>query len=159
MSFCVCFVCLGNICRSPIAETVMRSLLADSDLSGVVDVSSAGTGDWHIGERADKRALAVLDRHGYDGSAHRGRQFVASSFADCDLVVAMDRDNLDTLRRLAGDADGPEVRLLLEFDPEATAIDVPDPYYGGDDGFEDVLAMVEAGCRGLLDWLRTRLPA
>lgn len=137
----------------------MRQHLHEAGLDGHVEVSSAGTGDWHIGDRADKRALAVLDRHGYDGSAHRARQFLATSFAECDLVVAMDRDNLDTLRRLRADGAGPDVRLLLEFDPEATATDVPDPYYGGDDGFEDVLAMVEAGCRGLLDWLRVTLPA
>jgi protein-tyrosine phosphatase len=149
--FRICFVCLGNICRSPIAEVVMRSLLDERGLGDRVEVSSAGTGDWHIGERADRRTLAVLKRHGYDGSAHRARQFSTDSFADCDLVVAMDQANVAELRRLAGDEDAPTVRLLREYDADATGTDVPDPYYGGDEGFDEVLAMVETACRGLLD--------
>jgi protein-tyrosine phosphatase len=153
MPFRICFVCLGNICRSPIAEVVMRSLLDERGLSDRVQVSSAGTGDWHIGERADRRTLAVLQRHGYDGSAHRARQFVADSFDDCDLVVAMDQANVDTLRRMVDADDAAKVRFLREFDPDATGTDVPDPYYGGDDSFDEVLAMVEAACRGLLDQL------
>jgi low molecular weight protein-tyrosine phosphatase len=153
----ICFVCLGNICRSPIAEVVMRSLLEERGLTDRIEVSSAGTGDWHIGERADRRTLAVLERHGYDGSAHRARQFVADSFADCDLVVAMDQANVTTLRRLVGSEDSAKVRLLREFDREATGPDVPDPYYGGDQGFDEVLAMVEAACRGLLDEIGTEL--
>jgi protein-tyrosine phosphatase len=149
--FRICFVCLGNICRSPIAEVVMRSLLEERGLAAEVEVSSAGTGDWHIGERADRRTLAVLERHGYDGNAHRARQFAADSFDDCDLLVAMDQSNVAVLRGLIGTEDAGRVRLLREFDPEATGSDVPDPYYGGDDGFDEVLAMVEVACRGLLD--------
>jgi len=151
MAFSICFVCLGNICRSPIAEVVMRSLLEERGLSDRVHVSSAGTGDWHIGERADRRTLAVLERHGYDGSAHRARQFIQESVGDCDLVVAMDQANVAALRSLLSDSEAAKVRLLREFDPEATGTDVPDPYYGGDEGFDDVLTMVEAACRGLLD--------
>ena len=153
MRYRICFVCLGNICRSPIAEVVMRSMLADRGLTDRVEISSAGTGDWHIGECADKRTLAVLAKHGYDGSQHRARQFTREAFDSCELVIAMDSDNLAALRELVPDADAGQVRLLREFDPDATGTDVPDPYYGGDAGFEEVLAMVEAACAGLLDWL------
>jgi len=154
MTFRICFVCLGNICRSPIAEIVMRALLVDAGLTDRVDVSSAGTGDWHIGERADPRTVDVLSRHGYDGSSHRAQQFVAAMFADNDLVVAMDKNNLAALRLLAPPGREDDVRLLRSFDPDADGTDVPDPYYGGADGFDEVLAMVEAACQGLLDWLR-----
>ena len=151
MSYRICFVCLGNICRSPIAATVMRSLLADRGLSDDVEVTSAGTGDWHVGQRADSRALAALTRAGYDGSDHRARLFVADAFADNDLVLAMDHSNLTALRRLAPDGHEDKLRLLREFDPDATGTDVPDPYYGGDEGFDEVLAMVESACHGLLE--------
>ncbi|HEX4654153.1 MAG TPA: low molecular weight protein-tyrosine-phosphatase [Mycobacteriales bacterium] len=157
MSFRICFVCLGNICRSPIAEVVMRSLLAKSGLADRVEVSSAGTGDWHIGQGADERALAVLARHGYDGSAHRAQQFLDEAIAEHDLVLAMDKSNLSALRRMAHGDDRDKLRLLREFDPDATDTDVPDPYYGGDDGFDEVLVMVEAACRGLLDHLDAEL--
>jgi protein-tyrosine phosphatase len=157
VSFRICFVCLGNICRSPIAEAVMRSLLAESGLADRVEVSSAGTGDWHIGQGADDRALAVLARHGYDGSAHRAQQFLSDAITQHDLVIAMDKSNLSALRRMAHGDDRDKLRLLREFDPDATGTDVPDPYYGGDDGFDEVLAMVEAACRGLLDHLDAEL--
>ena len=153
MSFRICFVCLGNICRSPIAEVVMRSLLEERGLADRVEVSSAGTGDWHIGERADRRTLAVLNRHGYDGDAHRARQFSAEWFSQCELVVAMDQANLATLSRLADGEHEDKVQLLRAFDPDANGTDVPDPYYSGDNGFDEVLVMVEAACRGLLDRL------
>lgn len=157
MSFRICFVCLGNICRSPIAATVMRSLLAENGLADEVDVSSAGTGDWHIGERADERALAALTRHGYDGSEHRARQFVSEAIADNDLVIAMDSSNMSALRRMAAGDELHKLRLLRDFDPDATGSDVPDPYYGGEEGFDEVLSMVEAACRGLVDQLRVEL--
>jgi protein-tyrosine phosphatase len=131
----------------------MRSLLEDRGLADRAEVSSAGTGDWHIGERADSRTLAVLSRHGYDGSTHRARQFVAESFDDCDLVLAMDQDNVAVLRRLLGPGDAGRVRLLRDYDRDATGTDVPDPYYGGDEGFDEVLAMVEAACAGLIEHL------
>lgn len=131
----------------------MRSLLDDRGLSDRVEVSSAGTGDWHIGERADRRTLAVLQRHGYDGNAHRARQFSPESFSDCDLVVAMDQANVAALRRMVRAEDESKLRLLREFDPDASGSDVPDPYYGGDEGFDEVLAMVESACRGLLEQL------
>ncbi len=154
----IVFVCLGNICRSPIAEVVMRGLLADSGLSDRVTVSSAGTGDWHVGERADPRTLDVLSRHGYDGAAHRARQFQPDWFTDHDLVVAMDSANLSELRRLAPAEHRDRVRLLLSF-VDGSPTEVPDPYYRGESGFDDVLAMVERGCRALLDHVRAELAA
>ena len=157
MAFRVCFVCLGNICRSPIAEVVMRRMLEERGLDKQVHVTSAGTGDWHVGDRADERTLDVLSRHGYDGSEHRARQFVAEMFADNDLVVVMDKNNLDAVRRLAPKGDDTEVRLLRGFDADADGTDVPDPYYGGAQGFDDVLTMIEAACHGLLDRLEDDL--
>ncbi|MBV9291490.1 MAG: low molecular weight phosphotyrosine protein phosphatase [Frankiales bacterium] len=144
----VCFVCLGNICRSPIAEVVLRRLLLSTDLD--VEVSSAGTGDWHVGRPADDRAQAALRRHGYDGSGHIARQFDPAEFADLDLVVAMDRSNLRDLRRMSPPDALARIRLLSSFDSDAVDEDVPDPYYGGSDGVDDVVALVERGCRGLV---------
>jgi len=157
MPFRICFVCLGNICRSPIAEAVMRALLAADGLTDKVQVSSAGTGDWHIGEGADERAVAVLARHGYDASAHRAQQMVADAFADNDLVIAMDRANLAALRKLAPAGEEGKLRLLRDFDPDAPGTDVPDPYYGGDEGFDEVLTMVERACHALLEQVRAEL--
>lgn len=153
----VVFVCLGNICRSPMAEVVMRELLEREGLGHLVDVSSAGTGDWHVGERADPRTLDALAGRGYDGALHRARQFGAEMFADHDLVVAMDGGNAADLRRLAPPGQADKVELLLTYDPQAERLDVPDPYYGGADGFDRVLDMVERACRGLLERLRLDL--
>jgi protein-tyrosine phosphatase len=153
----ICFVCLGNICRSPIAEAVLRRLVQEAGLAGRVEVSSAGTGDWHVGEGADDRALAALVRRGYDGSAHRARQFASAWFAEHDLVIALDSSNLSDLRRLAPVGAADNVRLLLSFDPDATATDVPDPYYDDDNGFDRVVDMVEGACRGLVEELRADL--
>jgi protein-tyrosine phosphatase len=157
MPFRVCFVCLGNICRSPMAEVVMRQQLRAAGLDGQVEVSSAGTGDWHVGETADPRTIEVLGRHGYDGSQHRARQFVRDMFDGNDLVVAMDGNNLSALRRLAPPDRVGDTRLLRSFDPDADGPDVPDPYYGGARGFDEALAMVESSCRGLVDWLRDEI--
>jgi protein-tyrosine phosphatase len=137
------------------ADVVMQSLLAGSELDGLVEVASAGTGDWHVGGRADERAVAALARRGYNGAAHRARQFSADWFAEYDLVFALDRSNRAALLRMAPPRDQSKVRLLRDFDPEAGAdLEVPDPYYGGDDAFDDVLAMVERSCVGLLDHIR-----
>ncbi|HWL35655.1 MAG TPA: low molecular weight protein-tyrosine-phosphatase [Frankiaceae bacterium] len=141
----VCFVCMGNICRSPMAEVVFRALVAEAGLSDAVSTASAGTGGWHAGDGADRRAVSALRARGYDGSAHRARQFTRGDFAAYDLVVALDRDNERHLRSLAGSPeDAAKIRLLLADD------DVPDPYYGGADGFEHVLDLVENACRELL---------
>jgi protein-tyrosine phosphatase len=153
----ILFVCMGNICRSPTAEGIMRRLLRDADLD--VEVESAGTGGWHVGEPPDERAAAAAARRGVTltGAA---RQVTADDFRRYDLLIAMDRGNLRELLALAPDEDAAEkVRLLREFDPASAGgdLDVPDPYYGGDRGFETVLDMVEAACRGLLDELRARV--
>jgi protein-tyrosine phosphatase len=154
----IVFVCLGNICRSPMAEVVFRSRLAEAGLADRVQVASAGTGDWHIGEGADPRTLAALTTRGYDAGGHRARQFEPAWFDDYDLVVALDRRNLADLRAIAPVHRRPDVRLLRSFDPDAGAdLDVADPYYGGDDGFDAVLGVVERACTGLLEHVRSRL--
>jgi protein-tyrosine phosphatase len=151
----ILFVCMGNICRSPTAEGVMRRLLVDAGLTDRVEIESAGTGGWHAGEPPDERATLAAGRRGVtlEGAA---RQVRAADFRDFDLLVAMDRANLRELLAAAPDEEAAEkVRLLREFDPASSGdLDVPDPYYGGDRGFETVLDMVEAACRGLLDELR-----
>ncbi|WP_309067893.1 low molecular weight protein-tyrosine-phosphatase [Microbacterium sp.] len=148
--FRVVFVCTGNICRSPMAEVVFRTLAVDAGLGDRVTSSSAGTGDWHVGERADARALAALDRRGYDGSAHRARQFTVTAFHDNDLVVALDRSHERILRHWAQDDDHRDrISLLTSFDATAAAPDVPDPYYADDRAFDDVLGMIESASRAL----------
>jgi protein-tyrosine phosphatase len=155
-------VCSGNICRSPIAEVVLREHLDRAGLGHAVVVDSAGIGSWHVGEPADRRAVAVLRRHGYDGSAHRAAQITRARIdaEDApDLLLAMDATHLRDLQRLAPQT---EAHLVREFDPHADDLDdldVPDPYYGPDSGFDDVLAMIEAAVPGVIAHLRTRLDA
>jgi protein-tyrosine phosphatase len=153
----ICFVCSGNICRSPSAEIVMRALVADAGLDDAIEMCSAGLGDWHVGRGADRRSLEALAARGYDGGRHRARQFESSWFAEHDLVVAMDRSHLRDLRRMAGPGESHKVRLLTSFGPDATDEDVSDPYYGGPDGFTNVLDVIEAGCRALLAEIRPSL--
>jgi protein-tyrosine phosphatase len=155
----ICFVCSGNICRSPSAEIVMRALVAEAGLDEAVEMCSAGLGDWHVGQGTDRRSLQALTVRGYDGSRHRARQFEPSWFAEHDLIVAMDRSHLRDLRRMAGPGESDKVRLLTSFGPDATEEDVPDPYYGGPDGFTHVLDVIESGCRALLTEIRPSLPA
>jgi protein-tyrosine phosphatase len=149
----ILFVCMGNICRSPTAEGVMRALLREEGLETTVELDSAGTGGWHAGEPPDARATEAARRRGVvlEGAA---RQVTPADFDDFDLLVAMDRENLRELLAIAPSEEGAEkVRLLREFDPAsavAGALDVPDPYYGGERGFERVLELVTAACRGLL---------
>jgi protein-tyrosine phosphatase len=151
----ILFVCMGNICRSPTAEGVMRRLLEEAGLTDRVEVESAGTGGWHVGEPPDERATLAARRRGVT-LAGAARQVRAADFRDFDLLIAMDRANLRELLAAAPDEEAAErVRLLREFDPASSGdLDVPDPYFGGDRGFETVLDMVEAACRGLLDELR-----
>ncbi|MBS1868820.1 MAG: low molecular weight phosphotyrosine protein phosphatase [Actinobacteria bacterium] len=156
------FVCLGNICRSPTAEAVMARLVADARLEHAIEVDSAGTGAWHVGSPPDERATAAAAARGV---AMRGtaRQVRREDFDAFDLLVAMDDENHRNLRALAPDAEAAaKVRLLREFDPAAAgagSLDVPDPYYGGADGFDRVLDLVEAACAGLLDELRAAVPS
>jgi protein-tyrosine phosphatase len=154
----VALVCLGNICRSPVADVVLNARVADAGLSGAVDVISAGTGDWHVGEPMDRRSAATLTASGYDASRHRAQQVARHWLDECDLVLAMDRANLADLRALAGrGTDADRLRLFRDFDPAAPGADVPDPYYGGPDGFEAVLAMVERTCDELIGGIESVL--
>jgi protein-tyrosine phosphatase len=158
----IAFVCLGNICRSPMAEVVMRSLVVRAGLADRISVASAGTGDWHVGERADPRTVETLAGRGYDGSQHRAQQFDAGWFDRYDLVVALDRRNLADLLEMAPADRRDDVRMLRAHDPLAVDdgdVDVPDPYYGGPDGFTDALELVERACRGLLDDVVARIGA
>jgi protein-tyrosine phosphatase len=158
MTYRVCFVCTGNICRSPMAESVFRSHVERAGLDELVEVDSAGTGGWHEGDGADERTVAVLEAGGY-GSDHAARQFQASWFSRLDLVIALDTGHLKALRRLANSAeDAGKVRLLRSYDPTAgDDLDVPDPYYGHMDGFEECLEMVEAASPGLLAAVREQM--
>nr|WP_078970816.1 low molecular weight protein-tyrosine-phosphatase [Streptomyces chattanoogensis] len=157
--FRICFVCTGNICRSPMAESVFRSRIAEEGLDGLVEVDSAGTGGWHEGDGADPRTVAVLRAGGYDHT-HTARQFQASWFADRDLVIALDSGHLRALRRLAPTReDTAKLRLLRSYAADAApdgepGLDVPDPYYGGFEGFEECLEMIEKASDGLLDAVR-----
>jgi protein-tyrosine phosphatase len=156
--FTVTYVCTGNICRSPMGEVVLRDQIAAEGLSHLVEVWSAGTGDWHIGEPADHRALATLSAHGHDGARHRAKQFRPMDFSDADLVLALDRSHQRALTRLARtEEDRGKVRLLRSFDPAASAaglLDVEDPYFGTRADFEDTYAALVAANRGLIAHVR-----
>ena len=153
----ICFVCLGNICRSPTAEGIMLQLVEQAGLSGRFEIDSAGTGDYHVGERADPRSRAEARRHGVELPS-RARKFVAADLERFDYVIAMDRQNRANLARLAvGDAQLAKIHLLRAFDPaSAPDAEVPDPYHGGDQGFARVFDICHAGCTGLLQHLRQR---
>jgi protein-tyrosine phosphatase len=155
------FVCLGNICRSPTAEGVMRALLERDELDDNIQLESAGTGAWHIGSPPDRRASQAAHARGIalDGTA---RQVRPQDFFDFDLLIAMDRENMRELRQLApGEDERAKVRLLREFDPAGASVDgpgeqrdVPDPYYGAAGGFDEVFDLVQAACEGLLEQIR-----
>lgn len=157
----VALVCLGNICRSPMAAVVLADRLDAAGLAQVVPVLSAGTGGWHVGRPMDPRAAATLRGVGLDPSPHRARQFDASWVDEVDLVLVMDADNLSVLVELTdpttGSAGG-RLRLLLEDDSLAPGADVPDPYYGGDDGFREVLQMVTRTADALVADLLAQRP-
>ncbi len=153
------FVCLGNICRSPTAEGVMRSLVHKAGLQERIELDSAGTGGWHVGESPDARATEAAGRRGIvlEGAARKVRP---RDFEEFDLILAMDSSNLRDLRRLAPDEQAREkVRLLREWGLAGSQssdgdLDVPDPYYGGPGGFDEVLDLVQAACTALLEQLR-----
>jgi protein-tyrosine phosphatase len=152
----VLFVCLGNICRSPTAEGVFRHRLREAGLEARVEVDSAGTGDWHVGKAPDLRTRQAALRRGYDLSALRARQVAGDDFRRFDLILAMDGSNLQHLQRMRPSADAAELDLFLR--RYQLALDeVPDPYYGGEDGFEQVLDLIELASDALLAEIKGRL--
>ena len=153
----VLFVCLGNICRSPLAEGVFRELVARQGLAGRIATDSCGTQSYHVGEAPDRRARAAALERGVDIGDLRARTVAARDFAEFDYVLAMDRDNQRHIEALRPPGSKAHVALLLDFAPELGVREVPDPYYGGTEGFEHVLDLVEAGARGLLAKIRREL--
>ncbi len=158
--FHVVFVCTGNICRSPMAEIVFDAFADAAGLRDRVAATSAGTGDWHVGERADVRTIEALERRGYDGSHHRARQFTHADFTTSDLIVALDRSHERILRGWAkSEADADKIALLMSFDTAAPTLDVPDPYYAGPGMFDEVLGMIESASRALFRQLEPAIRA
>ena len=146
----VLFVCLGNICRSPTAHGIFAQLVRRAGLADSIEVDSAGTGAWHVGEPPDPRAIAAAAERGYDLSAYRARQLTSADFARFDYVLAMDTKNLSHLIALAPEDYCGHVGLFLDFHPHRPMRDVPDPFYGGDEAFSQVLDLVEVAGTGLL---------
>lgn len=151
----VCFVCHGNICRSPTAEAVLATLVERAGLNHAIAIESAGCSDEHAGESPDRRSSRVAKASGY-AMRSCARRFERRDFARFDLVIAMDRHNRAHLDRLAGSpSDRAKIRMLREYDPDdPRPLDVPDPWYGREDGFTEVLAMCERACAGLLTEVR-----
>lgn len=147
----VLFVCMGNICRSPTAEGVFRRMVEEAGLAGKILVDSAGTHDYHIGVAPDKRTQAAAAQRGYDLSNLRGRQVGRADFTQFDYILAMDAENLANLHRLRPPPYEGRVGLFLEYARNCTLREVPDPYYGGAQGFAHVLDLVEDGAAGLLE--------
>ena len=151
----VLFVCMGNICRSPTVEGVFRAVVSRELPDFHVEIDSAGTHGYHVGEPPDPRAQRAAQRRGIDLSSLRARRVTAEDFERFDLVLAMDPLNVAALEELCPPEQRARIRLLLEFAPEAGRSDVPDPYYGGSNGFEYVLDLAEQASKGLLIHLRT----
>jgi protein-tyrosine phosphatase len=154
----VLFVCLGNICRSPTAEGLLRAIAAREFPGLKLDIDSAGTADYHVGEPPDRRTVAAARRRGYDLAGLRARQVQREDFDRFNYVLAMDRANLAELERLAPQGSAARLALFLEFAPEANELEVPDPYYGGVEDFERVLDLCELAARGLLARLTSVAP-
>jgi protein-tyrosine phosphatase len=152
----VLFVCMGNICRSPMAEGVFRTMVKQSGLEDVVTVDSAGTHAFHIGEAPDKRAQNISAKRGYDLTQLRGRQIQASDFEEYDYILAMDWENLALLQQQAPKSAQHKLQLLMRFATEHESATIPDPYYGGPQGFETVLDYVEDASNGLLEVCKRR---
>ena len=151
----ILFVCLGNICRSPTAEGVMQHLIENRNLQKKISIDSAGTSGWHIGERADPRSRKTAQQRGFDLHS-RSRKFIAQDFQNFDYIIAMDQPNKrDILKLAASETDKNKVHLFRTFDPASQdSAEVPDPYYGGDQGFETVFDICFAACEGLLEHLK-----
>jgi len=153
----VLFVCMGNICRSPTAEAVFRQYVENAGLSDCIEIDSAGTHDYHIGASPDLRTQHAAQQRGYDMSALRGRQVGEGDFHRFDYVLAMDHANLAILQRITPTGSATRAKLFLEYARHHNEREVPDPYYGGADGFERVLDMVEDAAEGLLLHIKQRL--
>ena len=151
------FVCLGNICRSPTAEGVFRATCQQRELSGQFRIDSAGTAEWHVGKPPDTRALRAARGRGVDLSMLRARQVEAGDFENFDFILAMDESNIEDLSALRPQGSSAHLHRFLEFNKSANSLDVPDPYYGGDAGFEQVLDLVEDACAGLLTDIKKQL--
>ena len=154
----VLFVCRGNICRSPTAEAVCRSIVAKQGLEDTIHVDSAGTGSWHIGEAPDSRTQDTALSRGIDMSWQRARQVTSDDFFDFDYLLAMDRQNLSALRRLQPDDHSAVVELYMNYSRRSRGIEVPDPYYGGSNGFNIVFDMVEEASRELINQILAAKP-
>ena len=152
----VVFVCMGNICRSPTAEAVFRHYVESAGMSGEISIDSAGTHDYHVGDKPDARAQRAAQQRGYDMSTLRGRQVGEEDFRRFDYVLAMDMANLAILHGLTPLGSGTQPQLFLDYARHHSEREVPDPYYGGADGFERVLDMVEDAAQGLLEEIRRR---
>ena len=152
----VLFVCTGNICRSPTAEGVFRKLVEERGLSHEIEIDSAGTGAWHINQAPDPRSQEAARRRGIDLSTQRARQVIPSDFNEFDYVLAMDEGNFDRLAGLCPSGFNSRLSLFLKFAPELGRREVPAPYYGGEDGFDVVLNLIEAASEGLLAEIRVR---
>lgn len=151
----VLFVCLGNICRSPSAEGVFLNAVAAENLSNKIHIDSAGTGDWHIGLPPDTRAIAAASKRGIDLSGLRARLVSALDFTEFDYILAMDKANLHNLQRMQPENFSGHLGLFLDFIAQGKTQEVPDPYYGGDDGFNHVLDLIEQASVGLLQEIKT----
>jgi protein-tyrosine phosphatase len=151
----VCFVCLGNICRSPLAQGVFEKCVRDEGLEDQIRIASAGTGHWHIGSPPDTRMQETANKYGVQLNS-RGRQFQAVDFFDFDLILAMDDSNLILLEQLCPDPEKADnLKLFRSFDPESDGdLNVPDPYYGGGKGFEIVYEIVNRTCPKILEFLK-----
>lgn len=152
----VLFVCMGNICRSPMAKGVFESMVKQAGLSNVVEVASAGTHAFHAGEAADARAVNTAGRRGYDLAGHQARLITADDFNDYDYILAMDWDNLALLQRQAPRSQHHKLQLLMRFASEYEAATVSDPYHGSQQGFETALDYIEDACTGLMEVVRRR---
>ena len=153
----VLFVCMGNICRSPTAQGVFESVVDEADLNRHIKIDSAGTHAYHVGEGPDRRAMQAAAKRGFELDGQRARRVEEADFTRFDYVLAMDSSNLDDLLSMCPKQHRAKVRLFLEFAENPLQQDVPDPYYGGGQGFERVLDLIEAGSRGLLADIRRQL--
>ena len=157
----ICVICSGNICRSPMGEVILRSMLHSAGLDDGVVVDSAGTGGWHEGDAADPRTVRTLRDHGYDGTRHRAREFRPAWFSERDLIVVADQGHARDLHRWAPDADASaKVRLMREFDEAAVnlgTLEIDDPYFGDAEAFDRCLIEVERACRGIVEHVRAEV--